>query len=106
MGEQLREPGVALVTLIGPGGAGKTRLALEVAAHAGPTFPDGIWFVALAPVLDPASVPAAIAVALGLRESSDGALVDRIVGFLEDRTALLPLTTSRGWRPPRGSSRR
>ena len=57
-----------LVTLTGPGGAGKTRLAGEVGARAAERTPDGVWFVPLAPLRDPADVPYAVLAALGLRE--------------------------------------
>jgi predicted ATPase/DNA-binding SARP family transcriptional activator len=57
-----------LVTLTGPGGAGKTRLSMESAARLGELMPDGVWFVELAPVTDPAEVPHAVLSVLGLRE--------------------------------------
>ena len=96
VGGLLRQPSVPLVTLIGPGGVETRRATRSPLLDAGPDFPDGVRFVALAPVTDPASVPAAIAAALGVRESSDGPLVDRIVAFLEDRTALLLLDNFEG----------
>nr|WSX52145.1 AfsR/SARP family transcriptional regulator [Streptomyces sp. NBC_00974] len=59
-----------LVTLLGPGGAGKTRLSQEAAeAHAGDTWPDGVWLVELAPVDDPEDVAEAALAALGARET-------------------------------------
>ena len=60
--------GCRLLSLTGPGGVGKTRLAVQVAEQAAPSFADGVAFVSLAPVSDPASVPATIARELGLRE--------------------------------------
>jgi predicted ATPase/DNA-binding CsgD family transcriptional regulator len=57
-----------LVTVTGPGGAGKTRLAGEVARRVAGRFADGVWLVELAPVRDPALVPAVVAAALGVRE--------------------------------------
>src|SRR5882724_6900410 len=57
-----------LVTLTGAGGAGKTRLALEVAAQAVESFPDGVWLVELAALLDPGLVPHAVAQALEVKE--------------------------------------
>ncbi|MQY08203.1 ATP-binding protein [Actinomadura macrotermitis] len=58
-----------LVTLTGPGGAGKTRLSLESGERLAGSAPDGVWFVGLAPVEDPAEVPSAVLTALGLRET-------------------------------------
>ena len=54
-----------LVTVTGPGGAGKTRLAGEVAGRVAARFADGVWLAELAPVLDPAQVPRVVAAALG-----------------------------------------
>jgi predicted ATPase/DNA-binding SARP family transcriptional activator len=59
-----------LVTLTGPGGAGKTRLSVETAARLAGEHPDGIWFVPLAPVRDALDVPQAVLTALGLNEAS------------------------------------
>ncbi|MFE6131301.1 BTAD domain-containing putative transcriptional regulator, partial [Streptomyces sp. NPDC056437] len=60
-----------LVTLLGPGGAGKTRLSQEAAEHAAPhmAWPDGVWMAELAPVDDPDNVPDAVLTALGARET-------------------------------------
>ena len=57
-----------LVTVTGPGGVGKTRLAAEVAGRAAARFADGAWLAELAPVRDPAQVAPAVAAALGVRE--------------------------------------
>ena len=57
-----------LVTVTGPGGAGKTRLAGQVARQVAGRFADGVWLAELAPVRDPALVPAVVAAALGVRE--------------------------------------
>jgi hypothetical protein len=59
-----------LVTVTGPGGAGKTRLACEVARRVAGRFADGAWLVELAPVRDPGQVPAVVAAALGVREQA------------------------------------
>ncbi|MFF5101323.1 ATP-binding protein [Streptomyces sp. NPDC000134] len=58
-----------LVTLLGPGGAGKTRLSQEAAEAAGNIAPDGVWLAELAPVDDPAAVPEAVLTAVGARET-------------------------------------
>ncbi|MFD7287759.1 BTAD domain-containing putative transcriptional regulator [Streptomyces sp. NPDC059863] len=62
-------PAARLITLTGPGGAGKTRLALEAARAAAGTWPDGAWLAELAPVRDPAAVAEAVLTALGARET-------------------------------------
>jgi non-specific serine/threonine protein kinase len=82
---------VPLVTLTGPGGVGKTRLAIDVAADLDKSFAGGVWFVALAPLVDPALVPEAIARALGVREGGDQPLFERLSAFLAPRAALLLL---------------
>ena len=61
-----------LLTLTGVGGSGKTRLALEVAREVARIYPDGAWLVELAPLSDPHLLPQAVAVALGVRERSEG----------------------------------
>ncbi len=67
----LGHDGVRLLTLTGPGGVGKTRLALEIAGAVRDAHPDGVAFIALAPLADSALVPAAVVRAMGLRESSE-----------------------------------
>jgi len=82
-----------LLTLTGPGGVGKTHLALTAAAEARPHYPDGVVFVALAPVSLPALVVSTIARALGLREGEGGELSPdaRLAAALRDRRLLLVL---------------
>ncbi|HEU5434611.1 MAG TPA: AAA family ATPase, partial [Thermomicrobiales bacterium] len=82
---------VPLVTLTGPGGVGKTRLALSVAAMAADDFPNGIAFVPLAAIPDPDLVASAIAQALGGLESGHAPLVDRLRAALQDKSLLLVL---------------
>src|SRR5262249_39105665 len=80
-----------LVTLVGPGGIGKTRLALEVARACGAAYPDGILLVELAALGDQAMVPRAVATALALDESPRRPLVERLVDALRSRSLLLVL---------------
>jgi predicted ATPase/DNA-binding XRE family transcriptional regulator len=80
-----------LVTLTGPGGVGKTRLALAAADTLASSFADGVVFVDLAPVRDPALLPAVIATSLGIREGEAQSLADQIAAFLHKRAMLLIL---------------
>jgi predicted ATPase/DNA-binding CsgD family transcriptional regulator len=89
----LRRSGVRLVTFTGPGGVGKTRLALQVAGEvdADGLFPDGVVFIPLASIADPALVMPTIARALGVQEGADRALRDRIARQLGGRRILILL---------------
>ena len=80
-----------LVTVTGPGGVGKTRLAAEVAERVADRFADGVWLVELATVLDAGQVPAAIAAALGVREQPFVAVTDLLAGLLARQQLLLVL---------------
>jgi predicted ATPase/class 3 adenylate cyclase len=80
-----------LVTLTGPGGTGKTRLALQVAAERLTHYGDGAFFVELAPVSDPRMVASAIASAIAAREAADQPLIETIKEALRDKELLLVL---------------
>ena len=80
-----------LVTVTGPGGVGKTRLAGEVARQVAGRFADGVWLVELAPVGDPALVPAVVAAALGVREQPGVPAAEVLAGVLARLQLLLVL---------------
>jgi predicted ATPase/DNA-binding SARP family transcriptional activator len=80
-----------LVTLTGPGGVGKTRLALAVAGDLRESFPDGIWFVDLAPIRDPALAIPAIGKILGIRETRGRPRISSLTSTLRTRRVLLLL---------------
>ena len=80
-----------LVTVTGPGGAGKTRVAAEVARRVAGRFADGVWLAELAAVRDPAQVAAAVAAALGIRELPAVAAADALAQALAGRQLLLVL---------------
>jgi predicted ATPase len=80
-----------LVTLTGSGGTGKTRLALQAAAEALPSFPDGVWLVELASLADPAGVLPAVAAALDLQGLPGMQPIQMVTGYLRAKRALLIL---------------
>ncbi len=79
-----------LLTIVGPGGSGKTRLALRLAEELDPSFPDGAWLCDLAPVADPTLVPDAVAQALGISKQTSDRLT-AVRDHLSARAALLVL---------------
>ena len=89
--DYLAGPEVRLLTLTGPPGIGKTRLSLEVAAELRPHFPDGVFFVGLAPISDPALVGATIAQTLSIQEAGSHRLQANLVQYLGDKRLLLVL---------------
>ncbi|GAB1818747.1 ATP-binding protein [Herbidospora sp. RD11066] len=80
-----------LVTAVGPGGVGKTRLALNVILDVADRYADGAWYVDLVPVTDPSMVAPAIAAALGLGERQGRSSEDTVLGWLGSRQALVVL---------------
>jgi class 3 adenylate cyclase len=83
--------GDRFVTLTGPGGTGKTRLALQVAAELLELFPDGVWMVELASLSDSTLVPQTVAAALGVRESSGRPIMTLLTDYLRNKEMLLIL---------------
>jgi predicted ATPase len=78
-----------LVTLVGVGGVGKTRLALEVATQLADEFVDGVWVFELAAVADPAAVPDAVAAVLGITQQPGNSVSESVASALEGRSRLL-----------------
>jgi predicted ATPase len=83
--------GNRLVTLTGAGGAGKTRLAVEVASQLTTQFSDGIWYVDLAPITNPAVAPLTVARTLGLPDQTGRSSMELLVRFFGEKTVLLLL---------------
>ena len=80
-----------LLTLLGAGGLGKTRLSLQLAAELIDDYPDGVWFVELAPLSDPALVAQAVASVLGVVEEAGRPVEEALVKHVKDRRLLLIL---------------
>ena len=83
--------GTRLLTLLGMGGLGKTRLSLQIGADMLETYPDGVWFVDLAPIKDPALVPGAAAQVLGVREEPGKALTQTLCEHVKGHKLLFVL---------------
>jgi predicted ATPase/DNA-binding SARP family transcriptional activator len=87
--ERLTDSTTRMLTLTGPGGTGKTRLAVQAAAEAAASFPDGVVWVPLAPLRDPGLVLSAVAAALGIKEKAGMPLPETIAGLLGERRMLI-----------------
>ena len=80
-----------LLTLIGPGGTGKTRLSIQAAGELLHQYPDGVWFVELAPILDPQLVARTTALAMGLRDEPQRPVIDMLCDYVHEKQILLIL---------------
>ena len=80
-----------MLTLIGPGGTGKTRLSIRAARDMLNEYPDGIWLIDLAPILDPNLVPRTTAVTIGLREEPQRPVIDMLCDYLSTKKMLIIL---------------
>jgi predicted ATPase/DNA-binding SARP family transcriptional activator len=93
IGARLADPSCRLLTLLGPGGSGKTRLALEAAARQVDAYAHGVWFVSLAPVPSAAGVVPAIAQPLGFSFHGEGSQEEQLIAYLCGKQVLLVLDT-------------
>ena len=87
----LADPDVRVITLLGAGGAGKTRLSVQVAADHLEAFPDGVYFVDLASCTSPEAVPSALAQTLGIEDDPGLSILEGIHAWLDARRTLLVL---------------
>src|SRR5512134_1193204 len=91
LGQLLQDPQCSLITIVGPGGIGKTRLAIEAAHQSQDIFPDGVWFVALVGVNAPALLVPAIASAVNCQFQGPADPQSQLLHYLRGKRALLLL---------------
>src|ERR1700690_281303 len=91
IGQVLADPACRLLTLVGPGGSGKTRLSNEVAAPQSDAFPNGVYFIPLAPLDSVESIVPTIATTLGLSLGAGESPTNQLLTYLRDRRLLLVL---------------
>lgn len=89
LARRLDDQGTRMVTLLGPPGVGKTRLAMQFAAEYAYRYPDGVWLIELAALRDPAAVPHQIEIALGIAQEGANDTPDRLHNALANRELLL-----------------
>ena len=80
-----------LLMLLGPGGTGKTRISIQAASELLDQYPSGVWFVELAPILDPLLVPRTTAIAIGLRDEPQRPVIDMLCDYLREKKILIIL---------------
>jgi predicted ATPase/class 3 adenylate cyclase/tetratricopeptide (TPR) repeat protein len=80
-----------MLTLIGPGGTGKTRLSIQAASETLDQYPDGVRLVELAPILDPLLVPRTTAISMGLRDEPQRPVIDMLCDYLREKKMLIIL---------------
>ena len=80
-----------MLTLIGPGGTGKTRLSIQAASESMSSYSNGVWLVELAPILDPLLVPRTTALAIGLRDEPQRPVIDMLCDYLREKKMLILL---------------
>lgn len=91
IGGLLRQDETRLLTLTGPAGVGKTRLAVEVGHRLSGEFAQGVSFVDLSPIRDPSKVPPALASGVGLQDVESPCLPERLFSYLKERECLIVL---------------